>query len=202
MLNVRTLTLGAYQTNCYVLANGNRCVLIDPGYEPESIASFLKTSGLTLEAILLTHGHFDHVGAVEELVQESHCALWMHRNDHDLPLDLIHLHYFPLAQCDFTDVKFCKEGAVITAAGLSFTVLETPGHTPGSVCYQCENALFTGDTLFDGSCGRTDLPEGDWSQIKASLSRLKSITRNYQVYPGHGSATTMLAQRHNNPYLR
>lgn len=201
-MNIRTLTLGAYQTNCYVLSNGNRCVLIDPGYEPEGILSCLEADGLTLDAILLTHGHFDHVGSVETLVQQTHCDLWMHRSDWAMPPDPIHLHFFPLAQCDFTDVKFCAEGDVITAAGLTFTVLETPGHTPGSVCYQCENALFTGDTLFDGSCGRTDLPEGNWSQMKASLARLKSITRNYQVYPGHGSATTILAQCRNNPYLR
>ncbi len=202
MLNIQTLTLGAYQTNCYVLTNGSRCVLIDPGYEPEGIAAFLKNSNLTLEAILLTHGHFDHVGAVEDLVVETRCDLWMHRNDWALPLDLIHLHYFPLAECDFTNVKFCADGDVITAAGLTFSVLETPGHTPGSVCYQYENALFTGDTLFDGSCGRTDLPEGNWSQMKASLARLKAITKNLRIYPGHGSSSTLLSQRHNNPYLR
>lgn len=202
MLKIQTLILGTYQTNCYVLSNDERCVLIDPGYEPEGILSFLKSGGLKLEAILLTHGHFDHVGGVETLVQETHCDLWMHKNDWAMPLDLVHLHYFPLADCDFTDVKFCKEGDMISAADLAFTVLETPGHTPGSLCYQCENALFTGDTLFAGSCGRTDLPEGNWSQIKASLCRLKDIRKNLRVYPGHGTSSTLIAERHNNPYLR
>lgn len=202
MCKIYTLPLGAYQTNCYIVANGPHCVIIDPGYEPEQILRFLDAHHLTPDAILLTHGHFDHVGAVEQLVDQSGCALWMSKKDWALPMDPVHLHFYPLANCDFTDVKFCENGVMITAAGLSFAVLETPGHTPGSVCYRCGNALFTGDTLFAGSCGRTDLLGGDPSCLAASLACLKAIEENLWVYPGHGSASTLSAEQRNNPYLR
>lgn len=202
MCKIYTLPLGAYQTNCYIIANAPKCVIIDPGYEPKQILHFLDAHQLNVEAILLTHGHFDHVGAVEQIVEQTGCALWMSEKDWALPMDPVHLHFYPLANCDFTDVKFCKDGTFIAVAGLSFTVLETPGHTPGSVCYQCENALFTGDTLFAGSCGRTDLPGGDPSQLSASLARLKAISMNVWVYPGHGHASTLSAEQRSNPYLQ
>ena len=202
MLKIHTLPLGAYQTNCYILQNGHRCAIIDPGYEPERILTFLKEKGLTADAILLTHGHFDHVGAVEQIVAATGCKLWMQEADWSQFPNPVTAFYYPLANCDFTQVQFCEEGQVIPAGDLTITVMQTPGHTWGSVCYLCQDALFSGDTLFAGSCGRTDLPGGDRDAIRESLLRLANLPGNYTVYPGHGEATTLEYERKYNPYLR
>lgn len=203
MMNIVTLPLGDYQTNTYILSgNGKTCVLIDPGFEPQVILSKVAQLGLTVEAILLTHGHFDHVGGVHDILKATGCKLWIHQQDCSAPYDPMTRYFYPLAGYSLTQADFCQDGQEISAAGLTFTVLATPGHTPGSVCYQCQNALFSGDTLFAGSCGRTDLPGGDWNTIRTSLSRLATLEEDLTVYPGHGGATTLSRERKSNPYMR
>ena len=155
-----------------------------------------------MDAVLLTHGHFDHVGGVETIVKATNCALWMRESDYTQFKNPQNDFFYPIHDCDFTEVRFCEEGEQIHAGGLTFTALETPGHTWGSVCYLCEDALFSGDTLFAGSCGRTDLPGGDWQTIMLSLERLAEIEGNYTVYPGHGESTTLAKEREQNPYMR
>ena len=201
-MKIHTLPLGAYQTSTYIVEKGGRCAIIDPGYEAETILAFLSTRGLTADAVLLTHGHFDHVGAVEKIVKETGCALWMSQRDWSQKPNFLTARLYPLANCDFTEVQFCEDGEGIAAAGLTFTAIETPGHTWGSVCYLCGDAMFSGDTLFAGSCGRTDLPGGDWDTIAESLKRLAALESNYTVYPGHGDSTTLSAERQYNPYMR
>ena len=195
MLQIHTLPLGDYQTNCYILhQEGNRdCVVIDPGYEPEIILSYLSEKGLTLRAILLTHGHFDHVGAVRELAAQTDCRVYLNPKDLSMPpmLTAGPLYY----------TNTYGEGDQLDIAGISFRVLETPGHTPGSVCLMAEQNLFSGDTLFRGSCGRTDLPGGDYRAMKESLKRLAALKEDYAVYPGHGSNTTLAWEQKTNPYL-
>ena len=204
MLKIHTFPLGAYQTNCYIVHDdaAKSCAIIDPGYEPQTILQTLEHLGLTADAVLLTHGHFDHVGAVEKIVTETGCQLWMSQSDWSQVPTPATYHYFPLANCDFCNVQFCKEGQQIKAGGLTFTVMETPGHTTGSVCYLCENHMFSGDTLFQGSCGRTDLPGGDWATITKSLKRLAGLEGNFWVYPGHGPSTTLRDEKKYNPYMR
>ena len=201
-MKIHTLPLGDYQTNTYIVENEGRCAIIDPGYAPETILSFLEKRSLAVDAILLTHGHFDHVGAVEKIVEETGCKLWMSQGDWSQKISPLTAYFYPIANCDFTDVQFCEEGEVISAAGLSFSVLETPGHTRGSVCYLCDDALFSGDTLFAGSCGRTDLPGGDWNTILVSLKRLSQLKGDFTVYPGHGNSTTLSQEKLYNPYMR
>jgi glyoxylase-like metal-dependent hydrolase (beta-lactamase superfamily II) len=152
--------------------------------------------------VLLTHGHFDHVGGVEAIVKATGCALWMREADYTQFKTPENDFFYPIHDCDFTEVQLCEEGEQIHAGGLTFTVMETPGHTWGSVCYLCENALFSGDTLFAGSCGRTDLPGGDGQTIVLSLERLAELEGDYTVYPGHGGATTLARERAHNPYMR
>ena len=152
--------------------------------------------------MLLTHGHFDHVGAVQQLVEATGCTLWMSQSDWSQKESPLTAYIYPLANCDFTEVQFCEEGQQITAGGATFTVLATPGHTWGSVCYLCEDALFSGDTLFAGSCGRTDLPGGNHSTILDSLQRLSALPDHLRVFPGHGEATTLAAEKRYNPYMR
>ena len=200
---VHTLPLGDYHTNCYIVhaENAPSCAIIDPGYEPERVLAFVADLGLSVDAVLLTHGHFDHVGAVEKIVTETNCALWMSENDYSQFPSPIIAHYFPLANCDFTEVQFCEDGQKIAAGGLTFTALSTPGHTAGSMCFVCEDAMFSGDTLFCGSCGRTDLPGGNWMQMKQSLQRLSDLPGDYFVHPGHGPGTILSMERKFNPYF-
>lgn len=195
MLKIDVLPLGDYQTNCYILHNEDSrdCVILDPGYEPEIISRFLEEKGLTLRAILLTHCHFDHVGAVKELAAQTDCRVYLCQKDLAMPPMLTN---GPLY---YTDTY--ADGDTVTQAGIPFRVLETPGHTPGSVCLITGGNLFSGDTLFAGSCGRTDLPGGDSRAMRDSLRRLAALKENYNVYPGHGSASTLDREKQTNPYL-
>ena len=204
MLKIHALPLGSYQTNCYIVhrEGSDRCAVMDPGYEADTILRFLEREGLSLEAILLTHGHFDHVGAVKELCKATGCRLWMHERDYSQFRNPVNAFFYPIANCTFTEVNFCEHAEQIEAGGLVFTVLETPGHTWGSVCYLCEDAMFSGDTLFAGSCGRTDLPGGDGSVLKQSLEFLSGLETDYRVFPGHGESSSLAREKATNPYLR
>ena len=195
MLHIHVLPLGDYQTNCYILHNdgSSDCVVLDPGYEPEIILSYLAEKKLNLTAIALTHCHFDHVGAVKELAAQTDCRVYLNQKDLALPPMLTN---GPLY---YTDTY--KDGDTVPLAGIPFRVLETPGHTPGSVCLMTGAHLFSGDTLFAGSCGRTDLPGGDSRAMRGSLRKLAALEGDYDVYPGHGSATTLAREKQTNPYL-
>ena len=194
-MNVKKLALGAYQTNCYLLWEGEKAVVIDPGYEPDTILRALDTLGMGLSAILLTHGHFDHVGAVKELVAETGCKVYIHAADLSLPPMIT------AGQLYYTHT-YAEGDTVSPIDGAQIAVLHTPGHTPGSVCLLMGKEMFSGDTLFEGSCGRMDLPGGDQLQMHQSLNRLVSLQADYHVHPGHGVSTTLAAEKRYNPYMR
>ena len=194
-MEITVLTLGGYMTNCYILRQeaSSKCLIIDPGYEAGRILSVLQQKQLEPEAILLTHGHFDHVGAVQDLAAETDCDVYIAEADLSLPPmitngKLYYTHTYPAS-------------GTLNLAGLAVRVLPTPGHTPGSVCLLVEDTMFSGDTLFQGSCGRTDLPGGSWEQIAASLKTLATLPGDYRVLPGHGGETTLDRERQSNPYL-
>ena len=196
MLNVHTLTLGAYQTNCYIIHDdrAKTCCVIDPGYNPETVLDQVYSLGLTVEAVLLTHGHFDHVGGVRDIAAETGCQVYLCGEDLSMPPQLT------AGPLYYTNAY--GEGDQLRLAGLDISVIHTPGHTPGSVCLLIGDAMFCGDTLFAGSCGRTDLPGGSHTAMLSSLHRLSGRQTNYRVYPGHGEDTTLAEEKRYNPYLR
>ncbi len=200
-MEVITLTLGLYQTNCYILPGSNgQAIVIDPGYSPERIIRELENRGLSCAAICLTHGHFDHVGAVAGLMEAyPGCKLWMNQGDYDCQSAWRQL--YPIGKDFPWEINFCENDEEISIPGLTLLTKITPGHTYGSVCYIAGENMFTGDTLFAGSCGRIDLPGGDRGAMAWSLEELSEIQADYKVYPGHGGATTLSHEQKTNPYL-
>ncbi len=191
-LQIQTLVVGPIRANCYILSLPGRddCVLIDPGAQPERILAAVK--GKIIAAVLLTHGHFDHIGGVEGVLAPD-TLLYIHFLDEPMLRDpnknmAVMIGQELAIRAPATPVK---EGDVIAAAGITFTVLHTPGHTPGSVCYQAENAMFTGDTMFRHGYGRTDLPGGSWNDLYQSMKRLLLMQKEVEVYPGHDDSTTI-----------
>ena len=195
-MKIITITGGSLYTNCYMAyaEDSATCVLIDPGFDGEQILEKVRAQGKTVEAIFLTHGHFDHVGGVKEIVRQTGCKVYIHPADRELPNRLT------LGTVPFTDSY--GEGDQLQMAGLTFQVLHTPGHTPGGVCLLCGDAMFAGDTLFAGTCGRTDLPGSSPKQMRQSLTRLAQLEGNYRVLPGHGIYSSLDMEKRANPYLQ
>lgn len=194
-MQIEIMELGAYCTNCYIVwgEGTDGCILIDPGDGPELVLQKLDRLGKRPEAIFITHGHFDHVGGVQHLAEKTVCRVYICKEDLTLPAMLRGGALY------YTDTY--AQGDCVTHAGLTFQVMQTPGHSAGSVCLICEDVIFSGDTLFAGSCGRTDFPGSDPREMKNSLARLAGLTGDYRVFPGHGEETTLNAERRSNPYM-
>ena len=198
-MNIKTIPVGQLETNCYVVVNEETlaCVVIDPGDESNAIMDYIESNRLRCEAIMLTHGHFDHVGAVNEILEQTGCALYINPRDEGYEVGKSGMK-FKMPEGG----KYYDDGDIIVEAGLEFKVLATPGHTPGSVCLICGGALFTGDTLFRGSCGRTDLPGGSMREEMRSLKKICALEGDYEVYPGHMDSSSLERERRFNHYCR
>jgi glyoxylase-like metal-dependent hydrolase (beta-lactamase superfamily II) len=196
---IKTLPVGQLETNCYILTDENtkKCAIIDPGAEANTILDYIESNNLTPVAIFITHGHFDHIMALEELVEVTEIPTYIHELEYDKDAKgnrhKLSTH---------SKLNFYSEGDEIEVGNLKVTILETPGHSLGSVTIKCEDALFTGDTLFSGDCGRTDLEGGSYATILKSLKRLAELEGNYEVYPGHEESTTLDKERKFNRNMR
>lgn len=193
--------LGELATNCYILLDeeANEAAVIDPADEAETLRGAIEGAGATLRYILLTHGHRDHTLAaprLHELFPDA--AVYIHPADKGV----VGIYHYPMEELIGADLKFYNDGDTLPLGKLTIEVLHTPGHTGGSVCLRCGNALFTGDTLFAGSMGRIDLPGARPDLMMDSLKRLAALAGDYDVFPGHMETTTLANERTFNPYLR
>ena len=203
---------GAFAANCYVVApaRGAECVIVDPGQDAQQgIDELLLRYRLKPIAVLLTHGHIDHMWSVAPVCGAKGIPAYIHPDDRELLADPAKGLSLTVGQqlfggITFTepdDVRELADGSALSLAGLEFTVRHTPGHTPGSVTFGSENGLFSGDLLFAGSIGRTDLPGGDHQAMLRSLARTLTLPDDTLVLPGHGPQTTIGAERRTNPFL-
>lgn len=204
-MTIRTLCLGELDTNCYVVWDDSRvAMVIDPADEAEKILSVIEAEKLSVAAIVLTHVHFDHLLAAETVCAATSAPLYVGRGDEDALSDPIRNLSGVFRMCPPVALKADKllcDGDILPIGDTSFTVMETPGHTPGCICLKGEGVLFAGDTLFYDSIGRVDFPGSDVSAMLTSLRRLATLPEDVTVYSGHGPATTIGREVTKNPYM-
>ena len=205
-MKVHRLQLGELRSNCYIIETApNRCVAVDIGGDSRLLLEFLKMHRLTLTKILLTHGHFDHMGGCEEVRKATGAEIYIHEDDVpmlsseslSLSSTMAYREFVPV-----TDWTAVTGDCYINDGDCTFHVLHTPGHSHGSVCYVCENVIFSGDTLFCCSIGRTDLHGSIPEKMNDSLKKLYDLEGDYKVLPGHNETTTLEYERNSNPFMR
>lgn len=199
------LEVGELQTNTYLFysALSRRCFIIDPGAEAGKIIGLIEREKLDPLAVILTHGHADHVGAAAELLSHFHIPFWIHEADEKTMRSQANREFaamFAMALPPAAE-RLLTDGETIGTDDLTLTVIHSPGHTPGSILLQSGELLFTGDTLFQGDVGRTDLPGGDAEQLQRSLAKIREFPATTIILPGHGETSTMERELKTNPYL-
>lgn len=197
-MKIEVLHLGAYAANCYLVEQDQHLIVFDPAARAQRIIE--KLNGRRPEAVVLTHGHFDHIGAVDDLVREYACPVYLHAGDKPLLQDTRLNSLSGMSATVSSVTRPLKEGRT-TLGGIEAEIIEAPGHTPGSVLIVISNDCFCGDVLFEGSIGRTDLPLGCESDMRQTLKLIKTLNPELRLYPGHGPATTLETELKTNPFL-
>ncbi len=196
--------LGLIKTNCYLVESPGAAVVIDPGFQTQETVDFLAANAAKERMILITHSHFDHIGGAPALREVTGVPIGIGKGDSAALADpaknladRFHAHFAP-----FVADRTFADGETVQVGDLSFRVIETPGHTVGGVSYLLDGVLFSGDTLFEGTVGRTDFPGGDFKALKKSLRRLMTLDGEVRVLSGHGDETTIARERQTNLFLR
>ena len=202
-MQIKVIEVGYYQTNCYFVIDENTkdTAVIDPGDDSNKILDAIEQGGFRVKAILLTHGHFDHAMGLEEVFEATRAPVYMSHRDVAEGVGNAGLGLDWELDPPENDTHFVSDGDEIECGDLTFTVLETPGHTPGGLTFMIEDCLFTGDTLFRGSCGRYDVPGASALELGRSLEKLRDLEGDFEVFPGHESPTTLDFERRFNPYM-
>lgn len=206
-MKIYTKPVGSIGTNCYISADeSGACAVIDPGAQPDKLVAFMEEHKLNPQYVLLTHGHYDHIGGVKGILNHfPGCKLVIGRGDAEQLADrkksLATMRSMTEDIYIMTPDLVVNEGDKITSGALTFEVIDTPGHTKGGVSYRCGDALFTGDTMFAGNVGRADLYGGDFDVLLASVKKLAQLPGDFRVLPGHGPESTLEVERKYNPYI-
>lgn len=199
MMEITCIEVGKLATNCYVVSNNGIAFVVDPGADAEGIKEYADTRSLKIEGILLTHGHYDHTGATKSLQNMTGAKIYATANCTDIANSYKSMAFaFGAIINKFTTDVVVKEGDIITIGDMVVKVIETAGHTKGGACFILGDNIFSGDTLFQTSYGRTDLPTGDFNALEKSLKKLFALEGDYKVYPGHGPYTTLDTERKHN----
>ena len=193
-----------WMTNCYLIEGERGVVVIDPGYKREAILDFLKENEDKERLILLTHGHFDHIGGAEYLRLETGVKIGIGALDEPaLSDDVLNCAVnFKRVISPFNADYLYNDGDVISVGDITLKVMHTPGHTVGGVCYLADGVVFTGDTLFKGTIGRDEFPGGDLETLKKSVKRLYTLDEDTVIYAGHGDSSTIGEEKNENPFVR
>ncbi len=203
---IRKIEVGPIGTNCYVVStNADNAIVFDPGYEVEKILDYVNGNDLTVKMIVLTHGHFDHIWELAKFKEKTGAPVYIHKDDADMLHDSYKnvADFFMIRGFQGTSADFLLNGGdVLTLDEVEFKVIHTPGHSQGSVCYVFDDIIISGDTLFEGSIGRTDMYGADIKALLKSLQLLKDLKGDYVVYPGHGAKTTLEREIKTNPYMK
>lgn len=203
-MKIETLSVGFLGTNCYIAYDGSEAVVIDPGADGRRILAKAEELGVDVKYILLTHGHFDHVLAVSEIKEKTGAPLVSTEGERLRLSDAEVSGHTMLRNRVFIPLKAdieVSDGMTMQVGDMTFRFMATPGHTEGSVCIICDDVIFSGDTLFEGTCGRCDLIGGDMNEMMKSLALLHDMPGDYRVLPGHGGETTLSHERETNMYM-
>jgi len=204
-VKIETIVVGQLDTNCYVLSDEEtrEAVIVDPGDEPEKISAYIDANNLVPKYIVFTHAHYDHVCAVKELKERYLADIVMHEAESGTYTETKRLCLsWGYDEADFPQPDLLvREGDDIRTGRTSLTVVHTPGHTPGGICLKGDGVLFSGDTLFHGSVGRTDLPGGNMVHLQASLQKIMHLPPDTRIYCGHEEETTIALEMRTNPYM-
>ncbi|MGL5313266.1 MAG: MBL fold metallo-hydrolase [Peptostreptococcaceae bacterium] len=200
----KILLLGDIDVNCYFIEFNKKCYIVDPGYEKERVIEYVQSNNLEVLGILLTHGHIDHIGAIDSF----DVPVYIHEKEYEIIADN-HKNGFEFYgkekpyDLDFIDIVKINENSIIEIDNKRIDVIHTPGHTVGSVCYKFEDDLYTGDTLFEGTVGRWDFPTGNLDTLKnAIVNLIESMAEDIRIHPAHGESSTIGEEKRNNYFYK
>ncbi|MBF1299559.1 MAG: MBL fold metallo-hydrolase [Parvimonas sp.] len=205
-MNIKRIVVGVYAVNCYIVYNDNKNgFIVDPGGDSDDIIKFVDEEKINLEFILLTHGHADHIGAAKIIKEKYNLPIYASIKEKELLKDsIINLSKSipPFKGIELIADKWLYDEEIIDFHGEKLSIMETPGHTVGSICILMEGVLFSGDTLFRMSIGRSDLATGSFDEIINSVKKLYNLKKDYRVLPGHGAESTLQFEKENNPFMK